>query len=289
MTSSTLLSLSSLLVVILAIPACTGTQLCVDSCSVDHDFDGNFTLPLNCTFVQRDQCDVLITFDYSARIIHFQFGTLSQSQQRDPVVYTSDNIAHTTITLDGDSNAQHIIEYYCSTGDACEYKYAVDEALPLYKHKTCHLFRAKIISLLHSEPSSTSRACIVEDGTEKICAYPCELFYTSPNQTLRSCDAQRSLEFQTTVGRSTPTNKPEYTYRLYAYACTNQGCNGYTKQDAIEKLMREDDGECLIFLDNNNQTTSTPGSTATSTQVSHADFVSYPLMVLLHFLFLLLL
>ena len=301
MSSTTILSACSILLVILTIPACTGTQLCISSCHFELDFTKNLTLPLNCTFVQREQCDVVIIFDYSTRMIDFQFGTQSKKHRLNDEEYTSDNIVHTVITLDGNSGAQQVIEYYCSTGDRCEYKYALEEALPRYLHKTCHLFRAKVIALLHSDPTSTSRACLIEDGTEVICNNPCELFYTSPNKTLRSCDAQRNLEFQTSVGRSTPTSKPEYDHRLYAYACTTQGCNGFTTQGAIESLILADDGECLTEL-NNNQTTSGTTNTASTTTASvtqtttgngtgrsHANIVSNVLMLLIHCFFILLL
>ena len=78
-------------------------QLCIDSCSFDYDFDASFTLPPSCTFIQRDQCDVILTFNYSARIINIKFGTLSHKQQRDDIVYTYELISNTVITLDGDS------------------------------------------------------------------------------------------------------------------------------------------------------------------------------------------
>ncbi len=59
---------------------------------------------------------------------------------------------------------------------------------------------------------------------------------------------QNNLEFQITVGRTTPINKPEYKYRLYSYACTTELCHGYSRQQEIEQLIKSDNEECLIFL-----------------------------------------
>jgi hypothetical protein len=239
----------------LIINSCTSEQLCIDSCKFDHNFDADLTLPPNCNFTQRDQCDVILTFEYSTRIVNIEFGTLSRKQQRDDIVYTSELISHTTITLDGDSSTENMVEYYCSTGDRCEYNYVVHQLLPLYIHKTCHHFRANLISLLHSDPSSTNRSCLSDSGDVLKCDNPCELVFFHPNLTLRNCDADRNLQFETTVGRTTPTNKPEYDYRLYAYTCTTEMCNGFEMQNKIDKLIETDDGECLIFLQKSSATT----------------------------------
>jgi hypothetical protein len=276
---------------LLIINSCNSAQLCVDSCTFEHDFDATFALPSNCTFVQRDQCDTILTFNFLTRIVNIQFGKLSQEEQGNDSDYTSDNIAHTVIALDGDLSVQHVIEYYCSTGDRCEYDYVLNQALPLYIHKTCQHLRVNLIALLHSDPASTHRPCLLDDGDVSVCDKPCELFYVNPNQTLRSCDGQRDLTFQTTVGRSTPTNKPDYDYRLYAYACTTTLCNGFPEQDNIEKLLQSDDGECLIHFDDGNTTTTsvTPTST-TTTYHNHAisfskSFVLFVFCFLVSFVF----
>ena len=100
--------LRSIASLFLIIDLCTSQQLCIDSCSFNHGFDENLTLPPNCTFTQRNQCDVILTFDYSTRIVNIQFGSYSHKQQRDDIAYTSELIAHTVITLDDDSSAQNI-------------------------------------------------------------------------------------------------------------------------------------------------------------------------------------
>jgi hypothetical protein len=240
---------------LLIINSCISDQLCIDSCSFDHDFDASFAIPPNCTFIQRDQCDVILTFNYSARIINIKFGTLSHKQQRDDITYTSELISNTIITLDGDSSAQNIVEYYCSTEDHCEYNYVVNQALNLYIHKTCHHFRVNLISLLHSDPSSSSRSCVLNSGDISPCDNPCQLSFLNPNLISRTCDSRRNLEFETTVGRTTPINNPAYDYRFYTYTCTTELCNGLEMQDKIQKLIQSDDGECLVFLENINQTT----------------------------------
>jgi hypothetical protein len=125
-----------------------------------------------------------------------------------------------------------------------------------------------LISLLHSDPSSSSRSCLINNGDISVCDQPCSLSFVDPNDTFRICENQQSLTFQTTVGRSTPTNKPEYNYRMYAYACTTELCNGVAKQQEIEKLLQPDNGECLIDLDDGNKTT-TSGVTPTFLPTAH--------------------
>ena len=255
--------LSSLLLIV---NSCTSERRCIDSCSFEHQFDAKLILPSTCTFSQRDQCDAILTFDYSSRTVNIKFGTLSRKRQRDDIVYTSEIISHTSITLSGDSSAENIVEYYCSTGDLCEYAYVLNQALSLYIHKTCHHFRVNLISLLHSDPSSTTRSCITSDGSIAKCDHPCDLFSVNPNHTVRQCDGQTDLDFQTSVGRTTPVNKPEYDYRLYSYACTTELCNGDAVQEQIVNLIESDDGECLFFLDQNQTmtTTTTPSNHAMS-------------------------
>ena len=148
-----------------------------------------------------------------------------------------------------------LVEYYCSTGDRCEYDYVVNQALSLYIHKTCHHLRVNLISLLHSDPSSPSRSCMLGNGDISICNHPCHLFLLDPNTIIRACNSPINLKFQTSVGRTTPTNKPEYSYRVYSYGCTTELCNGNAKQQQIEKLIKADDGECLLLLEDGNQTT----------------------------------
>ncbi len=261
----------------LIIKFCTSQQFCIDSCSFHHNFDEHLTLPPNCTLTQRHQCDVILTFDYSTRIVNIQFGSYAhKQQQRDDMVYTSELITHTIITLDGDSSAQNIVEYYCSTGDRCEYEYAINQVLSLYIQKTCHRLRVNLISLLHSDPSSSSRSCMVDDGDASICDQPCYLLSINPNETRRTCDRPRNLEFETTIGRTTPTNKPEYSHRLYAYACTTELCNGNAKQQQIEKLLKSDDGECFLFLEDGNQTI------YETTPIPHNQTIIYSNSILLY-------
>lgn len=252
-----MLLLCSLLVIFSVFHQSNAEQLCLESCRFDHSFDGNFTIPLNCTIGPREQCAATMTFDYTNRVVHMLFGNLSKSVQSDAENYTTDNVIHTSIGLDGDSSTEHVIEYYCSSGDLCERNYVLDEALPQFLKKTCFFIRTKLIALLRADPSVKQRACMIADGEEVICDKQCELFYQAPGKVKRDCDNQRNLEFQTTVGYSTPINKPEYQYRLFAYACTTPACNAYTTQAKIEKLLREDDGECLVGFNSTIEPTTT--------------------------------
>lgn len=249
--------LYSLLIFLLSFHQTNGDQLCFESCRFDHAFEGNFTIPLNCTIGRRDECAATITFDYTHDVVNMLFGNLSRISESNAENGTTDLVIHTSIGLEGDSSTEHVIEYKCSTGDLCERNYVLDEALPEFLKKTCIRTRAKLISLLHADPSVHSRPCMLADGTEAICDKQCELFYQSPDKVQRDCDNQRNLEFQTSVGVSTPTNKPEYKYRLFAYACTTPACNAFATQGRIEKLLRDDDGECLVSLNSTIEPTTT--------------------------------
>ncbi|UJR23048.1 hypothetical protein I4U23_026074 [Adineta vaga] len=259
---------------------CTSQPLCIDSCKFNHNFDDTLVLPSNCTIQQRDQCATILIFDYSNRIVNIQFGSYSNRQQRSNIIYTTELITDTIITLDGESSAQNVVEYYCREGDRCEYEYIVNNILPFYIHKTCHRLRVQLIARLHGDPSSTSRTCVINgDSDTSTCGQPCELFFNNPNETLRRCDSPKDLQFQTTVGQTTPINKPEYNYRLYSYTCTTDLCNSYAKQQEIERLIKSDDGECLVFLENINQT-----STTTIVPYSQGSFNSNFLLLIIFYL-----
>ncbi len=174
---------------------------------------------------------------------NINFSSLSLKRQYNNIVYRSEIISHTIIALDNNSSVQNMVEHYCSTDDHCDYDYVVNQALPLYIHKTCQHFQLNLISLLDSDPSS-----LLNNGNISICNQPCEFIFVNPNQTLHTYYNQNNLEFQTTVGRTKQINKPEYNYRLYSYACTTELSNGFSKRQEIEQLIKSNNEDRLIFL-----------------------------------------
>ena len=227
---------------------CLGQQLCIDSCKFEQPFEQNFTLPSNCTSSQQTECSVVLTFDYTTRVVTIEFGFSQTDRHSEPITYTSDNIAYTTFTLNDNSSVQHTIEYYCSTGDRCDFNYVRDQALALYTHKHCANFREQLSSLLYANPPTSTRQCMSKTSNVSSCDRPCVLSFINPTDTLRICEGEQYLGFRTAVGRSTPESKPEYNYRLYAYSCTTPVCNGYDTQARVEKLIDSDNGDCLITL-----------------------------------------
>ncbi|CAF1162098.1 unnamed protein product [Adineta steineri] len=272
-------SIGSLLLIL---NSCICQQLCINSCNFNQDFDADLVRPSNCTIIEQERCSAILIFDYSTRIVNIQFGSYSKKQQRDDILYTSELISTTMITLENESSTKTKVEFYCSSSSLCEINYVITQALPVYIHKTCHHLRVNLISLLHSNPSSSSRSCMMNDDSVSKCDQPCKLFSPNPNQTLRGCESSSNLEFQTTIGRTTPTNKPEYDHRLYSYTCTTELCNGYEKQQEIEKLIKSDNGECLSFLEDINQTTTT---TSYNQATSYSKSFYLPVIYFLHMKF----
>ncbi len=58
---------------LLIINSFTNEQLCIYSRSFDHNFNETLILLYNCTFTQRNQCVVILTFNYTTRIVKHKF------------------------------------------------------------------------------------------------------------------------------------------------------------------------------------------------------------------------
>jgi hypothetical protein len=248
----------------LIINSCISDQVCINSCQFNFDIHAEFTLPHDCTYTRREQCAVMIIFDYEDAAIEIDFGFESDKPDNKSV-YDTDNIIITVINLEDPSFIRHTVTYYCSTGDNCDLNYVKTKAIPLYAPKACQDFRKLLVERLYPDPSSSHRDCFLNDTATLLCEQPCDLSYNSSNQISRSCGGRVDLAFETTVGQSSPVNKPEYTNRIFAYACTPGLCNGLVMQNLIRKMITTDNGECMIFL---NETIETTTSTFASTNPS---------------------
>ncbi len=237
-------------------------QLCIDKCEFQYDFNSNFSLPSDCNTTRRNRCFVLTQFDYIKKIIKIDF-----SLEPDEIHLDTDNQTDTRvrsyINLANPSFIQHSIDYFCSTDNYCDLEFVRNIALSILTPKSCTKFRSQLIQYLNPDPQSTDRDCYRSENTTFKCDKPCELIYKNPNETVRSCDGQLKLEFQTTVGQSTPIDKPEYQYRTWSFSCTSQLCNGQSMQQRVENLIDFDHGECMIsFKETNETTTALPSKSA---------------------------
>lgn len=229
-------------------------QLCIDRCQFEYDLHSNFSLPSECNITRRDNCFVLTTFDYSKQIVKVYF-----SLEYDPLditnIYQTDTTISTIINLADPPFIQHSIEHFCSTGDHCDLNYVENIAIPKYSSKACDDLRSEFIQYLNPNPPSFERDCYLNENTTLKCNQPCEFMYNNPNEISRSCDGELNMMFKTTVGLSTPINKPENYFRKWDYACTTSLCNGKPMQEHIEKLIYSDNEKCLIIFNQTNETT----------------------------------
>jgi hypothetical protein len=227
----------------------------------------SFNLPPDCTVNRQDECSVLLIFNYAAQTVTIDFS-FAFRKQRLRADYQTDNTINTVIGLEEPIIIEHVVEYYCSTGDDCDLNYVKDKALPLYTEKSCQNFRSELIRYLNPDPSSAQRDCFQNDNTTSLCILPCELQYQNPNSISRSCTGIVDIGFETTVGQSTPINKPEYNSRSITYGCSSEMCNGIPMQQRIQRLISLDNGECIITLnDTIDTTTSVPLTTTTTATI----------------------
>jgi hypothetical protein len=239
-------------------------QLCIDKCQFEYNLHSNFSLPSDCHTIRRDSCYVLTTFDYIKQTIKISFS-LEPDRQDIENDYQTDNIIRSTINLEGTPFTINSVEYYCSTGDHCDLDYVENIAIPIYTPKSCEKFRSQLIQYLNPDPPTHERDCYINENTTLKCDLPCEFIYDNPDKISRSCEGDLDLMFETIIGESTPINKPEYHYRTWKFSCTTSLCNGKEMQQRIEDLIRLDDGECLSFFNQPNETTTYIPSKSTST------------------------
>ena len=266
-----MLLLCSLLSILLWIPSSTSDQSCVDNCQFEYDIETEFLLPTRCRYSRRDQCSAMLNFDHVKQTVAIEFGS-PLPRQATGMSGETETIAHTVINLEDTSFIHQTVEYFCSTGDACELDYVRTIAIPKYSRKRCGDFQKELMKYLHPNSTSLQRNCYVSETTLMLCNLPCDLFYT-PDAVKRACDGQVDVAFETSVGRSTPIDLPDYRARLFAYGCTGQLCNGPVMQKVIEKLIDSDQGQCLISV-NETTTSGTPSTLVDPTQGRAFIFVS---------------
>jgi hypothetical protein len=255
----------SLLHFVFIINSASSDQVCVSSCEFEQNFQSIFCLPPKCTFTRRDQCSVILKFNYQTQIVTVDFSSQLHKQRLD-AVYKTDHVVNSVINLEETSFIQHTVEYYCSTGDNCDLDYVQNIAIPLYVRKSCQHFRSELIKYLHPNSSSPHRYCLQNNSSPVLCELACDIIYNNPDNIYRSCDGQVDLTFDTKYGQSTPINKPDYSYRSFAYACTSELCNGIVIQNRIQRLVDLDNGECMILLNETiGSTTSALPTTTTTT------------------------
>ena len=277
-----------LLNIFLVIHSCISDQLCIDTCKIRHDMHTSFELPPECTVTRREQCTVLLIFNYAEQTvtIDFAFESYKQHLQAD---YQTDNVVHSVITLQDPPFVEHNVEYYCSTGDNCDLNYVKDIAIPQYSAKTCTDFRTQLIRYLNPDNAPAERDCFQIDNSTSLCNLPCQLEYHNPNSISRSCDGTIDIGFETTVGQSTPTNKPEYNSRQFAYGCMTEMCNGIEMQYRIQRLISMDNGECMIILNKTFESTTSilttiPMTTTTPKHHNHGTTFSKSFILIIFIL-----
>jgi len=248
---------------LIIINSCISNQLCIDRCQFEYNLHSNFSLPSDCNVTRRDYCFVITTFDYIKETIKVYFN-LEFDEQHLENAYQIDNVIHSTISLEDPTFIEHSVEYSCSTGDNCDLDYVQNLAIPSYTSKSCENFRLKLIQYLNPDVPSADRDCFINEYVTSTCDLPCEFIYHNPNQISRSCDGDLGLIFETTIGQSIPINKPEYNYRTWNFSCTPRLCNGKEMQQTIQNLIDSDNGECLIFFNQANTTTTNAPSKSAS-------------------------
>lgn len=253
-----------LLTILLTIPSCASYPLCIDSCQFEHDMRTPFDLPSRCNSSRREaHCSVVLTFDATKQTVAFDFGTSSPPDHGD-VVYETENILHTEIHLDDTLSVEQKLEYYCSTGDRCELDFITTKVIPSYATKRCQHLQTKLIQYLHPNSTSSHRECFLNETEIGACSSLCSLLHVHADYIKRSCDDHARHLFETSAGRSTPSNHPDYEHRLFSYGCTSQLCNGPVIQKHIQTMIDTDNGECLLGLDPPASSTTAP-MTSTST------------------------
>jgi hypothetical protein len=253
-----------LLHLLILIHSSISDQLCINKCQFQYDLHSNFSLPSNCNVSRQEHCSVVTTFDYIKNIIKVDFS-LEYDKQNLENDNETNNVILSIINLAEPSFIQHSIEYICSTGDNCDLDYVENIAIPTYTSKSCEKFRSQLIQYLNPYPPSYERDCLVNQNTTVKCNLPCEFIYDNPNQISRTCDGELASMFETKIGQSTPINKPEYAYRTLAFSCTTSLCNGQQMQQRIDNLINSDNGECLSFFNQPNETTTPIPSKSSST------------------------
>lgn len=239
-------------------------QLCIDKCQFQYDFHSNFSLPSDCNITRRVRCFVLTEFDYINKIIKLYFSLEPDEINLDDNNNQTDIRVRSYINLAEPPSIQHSIDYFCSNSDYCDLEFVQNIAMPIFTPKSCTKFRTQLIEYLNPEPLSMNRDCYRSENTTFKCDKPCELIYKNPNETLRSCDGQLKLEFETMVGQAIPIDKPEYEYRTWSFSCTSQLCNGKSMQQRVERLIDFDHDECMISFKQINETTTVLPSKSTS-------------------------
>ena len=247
---------------LLIIHSCASYPLCIDSCQFDHDMLTPLTLPSGCNFTRQAHCSVRLTFDTAKQTVALDFGT-SSPPAHEGVIYETENILHSEMHLEDTLSVEQTVEYYCSTGDRCELDYVTTKLIPFYAAKKCQHLQAKLVQYLHANSTSAMRECFLNESGIGACPSLCSLLHEHADKITRSCDDHARLLFQTSAGRSTPTNHPDYEHRLFSYGCTSPLCNGPVVQKHIQKLIEADNSECLLGLDPPTSTSTTQPMTST--------------------------
>ena len=254
----------------------TADQLCIDSCQFDYDPQSIFTLPQDCTVIQRSQCSVRLIFNYITKKVNVQFSS-STIKDAAAIIYETETKVRSVISFENDF-IQQTVDYSCSTGNQCDLDYVRNTAIPLYAEKDCTEFKADLMQQLYFNDTSR-RECFLNETYVYLCDQPCDLLYDGFNQTERSCDGRVDLAFETSIGESTPVNKPEYLYRTYSYGCSTEFCNGPILQKVIEILIHRDEGQCLIGFNNTIDTTTTSSTTTTTTEKTPTSSTNFASMI----------
>ena len=262
----------SFLNLLLLLHPCTAGQSCISSCQFDYDLQSAFTLPEQCTTIEQAQCSVRLIFNYITNKVNVQFSSAAIKKAAAEPIYDTETNVRSVINFENDF-IQQTVDYSCSTSNKCELDYVQKTAIPRYAGKNCTEFKADLMRQLYSNQTS-HRECFLNDTQAYLCDEPCDLLHYGINQTNRACDGRVDLAFETSIGQSTPVNKPEYLYRTYSYACTTEFCNGAVLQKTVEILIHRDEGQCLIVLNDTIDTTTTSTSPINTTAGGLASMVA---------------
>lgn len=220
----------------------------------------SFTLPAACTPIEQERCSARLVFDYITKKVNVKFDAAAIKDTAQ-TVYDTDTAVRSVINFERDF-IQQTVDYSCSTSNSCNLDYVQNIAIPVYSQKNCSTLKFELILTLYTN-QTIQRDCFVNDTFASLCTAPCDLLYDNSGRTARGCDGRVDLAFETSIGVSTPVNKPEYRARTYAYGCNTPLCNGLIFQKRVETLLDRDlvqDG-CLISLNSTFETTVTSTST----------------------------
>ena len=171
----------------LIIHSCISDQLCISTCQFEHDMHTSFELPPECTITRREQCTALLIFSFAKQTVTIDFG-LESHKQHLQADYQTDNVVRSVIFFNDPPFVEHVVQYFCSTGDNCDLNYVKDIAIPQYSAKTCTDFGTQLTRYLNPSDAPAVRDCFQIDNSISFCQSSCQLEYHNPNNISRSCD-----------------------------------------------------------------------------------------------------